>query len=341
MSKARVQNKKIQTQPKQAKLVHACSGSFPGPWLLSKEALGELDQLLVGARQEFQQRWTEERKKAESEKRYFNQDEPSCHVSLVLDSRDRIHSETFLESQAVPDASLKIPIGFELIVGWRYSNGFRIELKNEPDKLNLTVDPDGAYTSAMRFSQLETWANRHRPHPFLRIWREFSWGIRFLTFIYVLMAIFVFLGLREREWSAYEAEASRLDSEYQRELFQARETEFRKRSADLLVGGLRPEDQTAAISLLLEHESGLIKPTVSVARQTINRPVPDNWRFLRRTAMIFLPLVILCFPPGSVLGLGKGESVLRRRSVWVKVVLWGFPAAVATNILLPWLIQSW
>jgi hypothetical protein len=334
----------IQPQPSEAgpaRVVHSTSLSLPGPWLLSREAVRELDALVADIWRETNDAWRKTVSDAKREEVYFHQQAPERKVSLLLKGRHQVDGASFEALEKVPDVASMLPVGFQIDIG-TYHSCCRIGLGREQDKLDLSVTPEGADGSAARFAQLEMWATRHGPPLSLRLWREWAFLPRSLSFLYVMVSFLViFLSAQNAKYEQ-RASADRAQSAVDSALMVARGREFRRRAGALLAGGIQPGEVPAAIELLLANESGLIGPnSLTTHAEAAIVPAAPIGKWCLRSAVGLLVLLILCFPPGSVIAVGRGETSLRRRQVWVRLVTYIIPATILMNVLLPWALRWW
>jgi hypothetical protein len=154
---------------------------------------------------------------------------------------------------------------------------------------------------------LREWASRIQPPRWQQIWQNTGGLAFFIWVIVMLIALDI-------------SDSHRQDANY-----------FKQQGNDLLNNGLRTaEDQRRALEILLSLQSDRIAPVLP-------RSSSSSKRFLVFGFGSFLVMLIASFPPGIVIGVGRGKQRLELWRWWIKFVSITVPGFFITTFFFPYL----
>jgi len=312
-----------------------------GAWLLGQEELETLDQIIDS---EWQRLNAENEKEIEAEaaslaadKQMFlrgdeNEIEPSelrrraldhvrrqypfCKsnksITLLFKGGARLEISSFAEAAKHPDTVSQLPIGFTVSL---QSGQYAVEANlDRYDYLGIRVSPDGRYVSREIFTIFARWVQKARPRRLVRIWSSLSYyGIAPFTLLFgILFCVLVTVAFAIRTENPPWPE--------------------KQRATELLQEGITAANQQEAIGICLAllAEQGKPEPV-----KTWTLPI----RPLIISLAVILVFVLLCFPPRTVIGIGKGEQKLAHWKQYLKFVFVSIPGVVLASVLIPWVIE--
>lgn len=313
-------------------LVYKTSLEISGPWLLSIDQLKALDDVL-------DENWTrlqkhheqmlqqavdrevqadvaefprlyptdkEKRSHREHIERLRHSQEPETRsVAMVFGDGTRLSVATFREAILHPHVMRDVPIAFDVdlrcgAVECEVSlrSGFMSE------RLDLRVTPANSAIASTLFVALRHWAESAKAPKWQQIWRPLRPVIVMLLIAWP--TVVVLLAGLARELGA--------------------KLKYQEQAAQLLKNGLSQGDQLKAIELILSFSADRFPND-----QVTHFP---GWLWVFAGGGLII-LLILCFPPKIVLGIGKGETKLRRWRWWLRLVFYLVPAYLLTTFVWP------
>ena len=306
--------------------------SIQGPWLLSRSALEELDQILermwLDHQQQKQKAIDEKVAQMVSERR--NRDVPPseddlatfrqradsyeyrCKRSVVVhfSATKSLQAETVREALSELVASDERPNGVTvgLTVGQLEASVSVGQGTFGSDRLRMRVSPETTSAARELFGSLRQWAETHQSPAWQRVWASVG-GFLWYPWLIVLWLVVATLPDQERAAKAAAHQAADI----------------------LLRDGITPNETPAAIELLLRLATGRI-----IAPST---PALPRW-FWVLLVVGFISTVVLHIRPKAVIGMGSGEAAIRRWRTWLRIVGVTIPSAVLGSIVLPYISEA-
>lgn len=302
-----------------------------GPWLISRPALEELDHILQGAWES----WNESKEQQiaadlatyAAERRAEGRDVDDAELERVRDSfagyytRDQrtarisfadgksLRADTLRDALSALAASNEKAVAFHVAISVadqeaEVSAGGRSYRR---DTISVRVTPETATQARELFGSLRQWVKKHEPPWWQRLWATVGWAP---WFVWLLALSMVVVAVPTPEVSARRAAMVQADS--------------------LLVGGISSEDVPAAVELLLRIETRLVEGQVASV-------LPRSLIVLFWAGLLLN--IVLSIRPKIVIGIGTGEDSLKRWSRWFHIVGVTIPGIIFASVIIPYLLD--
>jgi hypothetical protein len=230
----------------------------------------------------------------------WNKEESSLVVFVQGDKK--IAVESFTDALRQPGLLDEIPIGFEASLKSREIRG---EIELGPDSLEISVSPEHSPEAREMFAALKHWANSVKPTKWQQIWLS-SFYVAWVAYFFILyfaVSIAVDTGVK----SLYKQQADQL-----------------------LENGLSQDEQVKATELLLKIATNQVPPNSQSAL--------PSW-FILLSVGGLLACTVLSIRPSSRLGIGKGETSIKRWRTWMQFVFIAVPVFVLSNFVVPLVVK--
>jgi hypothetical protein len=309
--------------------VYTTSRTEYGPFLIAKESLAKLDEILE-ENWNFIERATEEELKEAIEIEVKEQREWRAQQRLTADENeirakaeasarksyrfsgnerkvmfrfrdaklsDTTFSNAIKHPEAQKEAIQEIDVSLE-------RGKFDCSLNIDEHSLTLRVSPENTSESRELFYALSNWVDEIKPSPFVRVWRDFGPWLPWLTWGFLLV---VLLGVLSSQSKTYS---------------------YKQEARQMLSKGIQPGEERKALELLLAISSEYQGP----------QPTAGDLPFWMKVFFFggIGACLILSFPPPKIIiGIGGGERRLLKWNKWLKFVTTTIPFYVVGNIVLP------
>ncbi len=226
-------------------------------------------------------------------------------VTILLSKGREVQAESFKEASKEQFLQDEVPIGFsaKLEVG---STKVEITLgEYDRDEIRYKVDSNDSAIAKDIIYDIESWIKSVLPRLWLRIWKKvYGWHFN-LIFLWVLCA------------------AVTLPVVYKQ--FQS---EIKKDVEAIIVEGIDSDNIEKAIEFVLIYASNYVPEQY--------RTNVESWlrKLIVFSSIFAVVILILSFPPKSNIGIGKGESRIRRWRVYLRIVSFTIPVVIILPIIL-------
>jgi hypothetical protein len=309
--------------------------AMPGPWLLDRKALAELDKVFdeqmesleplrkrafekevrkaISERKSWVDfpRLTKEERRAKYKEvrsrvaRYSRDYRKRRALRITFGSGHTLRVERFSDAFVAPEIANEMPTAFNasIAVG-QVEASVSLSTSLFGGDLRIDVSPSGAEGAYETYIALRQWAEAHTQPYRVRLWRSYS-GLQWVLFC-ILLIILVFAFLTASL---------------------ATKGDLRSEAAELLKGGkLNKGDEAKAIELLLMFAADMRRPP--------SRAEFPLWPLVV-LAFSLIAAVLLSFVPRSLIGIGAGEQSIKRWLVWIRIATVTIPAVVLGGFIVP------
>ncbi len=323
-------------------ILRKTDAEFPGPWLLEKDALIELDKIIDEASQIFERAQKKEikrliRKESDEAKnsQHYGLLSPERQKIELKRIRHRIRSSTqfsmrrreiqisvksrkkmplvakFSEAIAHPDMTKEVATLFHLVIDY---GSIKAEVRTSSlwsDKLQINVSPPDGEGCYDLYVTLHQWAERNQPNRATILWHAYS-GIHWLAIL--LMQLFIFFIFAASKTSTSD--------------------HFKLEARNMLTDGFTSDQDHKALELLLAINSGFSPKTTASQLESIA---------LYAIYGLLIFGILFSYSPKSRLAIGKGEQAIKWQRIWSNFLLKGLIGALAlgiiTDIFRTWVIK--
>jgi len=297
--------------------------SLKGPWLLGRESLEELNEIVAAADKKLRQCWQHEIESSiyqkyssgdidyeeiqnkiqdELSSAWNNKHESICEFSSKEDIRivdtsiAGLLQDILLANFSPTSLEVNITHGglssesLSLRINSTYSSDFNYQIKcSNPDSTNEIE------------YELTKWIEKHKPSLGLTFWSSdlFSFLGSFLIFPVIIAMLYLFLPQKTTYKETIKAEAH-----------------------SIAESGIEDKNVNRAIELLL-HEKFEYKPSSFVSSETAKKPL-----YIRLSLITIFISIILFIRPRTTIGLGKKKNSYTFYMYWVKFVTVILPVAI-------------
>jgi hypothetical protein len=302
--------------------VYSTQKDFDGPWLVSRDALNELDEVLEricgryqieadkhieteinnhleGYPQEIQD------KLRESTRESFSRLKLQRNVKLTLSNAKYIQGETIKGLLANPELQEEAPTGVEVDISASNLNA-RLQLgggSSEGASLNIRTSPETDNISREAFSELQLWATKNQSPSWQRLWNNVApWN--WFVWLVIVATSSIFLPSTSNNVEKY----------------------LNPIAKELLSEGISEAELPKAVELLLQYKSKHIPQGT--------RPDLPTWFGI----LVFGGLavnIIFSIRPKIVIGIGRNENKLFLWRKWTKFVGVTIPTIVFGGFVWP------
>ena len=236
----------------------------------------------------------------------FNKYQKEFSLFLDLGNKKKIQVESFAKALSNVDLLNEVPRSFEL----SFSAGeHRFSMNLDKSSLSYRVSPEHHPTSRDLFAGLEQWAKSVSAPSWQKYWLEWSFFAILLWLLLVSISVLVVASSSDPSVELY-----------------------RQQAYEILKDGVNLDNQSKAIETLLALTSRYRAPSLPPAQ------IPTWFWVLIGTSGI--ASILLNIKPKSVLGIGKGQELIGRWRLYIRIVFIIIPAFILVNILTPFL-TSW
>ena len=284
--------------------------SMRGPWLLSREVLLSLDSALdeewerISARREA----LVAEHQSEASDRYlpYELKRSSKGVTLTLKSGAEFVSDSFAQALRDPSIASEVPVGFSASLE-AADVRFKLSTSRWNDALQLTATPSDNREAQEALVLLSQWMRDHCAPLWQRIWSRLS-GLQWFAWWLLLFVALSVIG-------AQSSPGERL---------------ARARARDLIDAGINSANINEAVQLMLSLQMDYYPNAGKVM-------VPQ-WVGVTILGGLAVSIV-LSFRPRIVLGIGRGEQIIRRWRVWLRIIGVVVPTFLFSGVAGPALID--
>ena len=305
-----------------AEVIYPSEKTLYGPWLLNLQRLQELDTIVDNQFQKMSvyrdsiiQSELGEKKKEYEETSFNYQDE-----ELLARVKDSYRIQKYTKQLRVGFKSGKTVIANsfrEIAMDKNLENDmpkdftYKIEcvdieakITNDTwsdNKISFSVNTLAIEEAKETYYEFENWLKQVSPPLYVKIWRKIGKWIPFLF-------IFLILLIQDKNISTKD----RLVSE----------------AHEILKDGINESELEKSIEILLALETKYEKDD--------SQSDPKPWDFQRifRAFLILSGILIIMYPPNSIVGICKGEKKLNRWNTWIKIVTYIIPVMIILPILI-------
>lgn len=317
-----------------ATLVYPTSLSYKAPWLLDTKQLEELDDVLGKAWERMtavldaeirslSEEYAEQQSQESPGKTKFNDafekkkqrildtypfNRRTRKATLELSSGKKLMVKSFSEAREHPELSSDhaVRVNLELECG-----SSKCSIGLDDYALTVTVNPNTDEMIAI-FNSLKSWADRCRQPLWVRVWKGLA-PLQWCAFGFVLpMLAYPFASAPDP-----------IKTKRNEEIHQ------------LIDKGIKEEDTTRAIALLLALESGY-RPADAPPPPSSKIP---GWAWLVFALTLCASVALSITPPSIAIGIGRGQAQVENARRWMKFISVTVPALVGSNIFSPWLVD--
>jgi len=310
---------------------------IPGPWILDKDTLFELDSVMDDAQSLMRrdrdrmvdvalaqkisdlisrgekQEWVEERRQSWREDILQDLSSRDYKTVTVYLSRGRtISGSSFSEIDALPSAIQENALGFRASLGAKNLTASAAMGEGcSGVALSISASPNDDEIAQEVFGRLQAWAIQNRPPRWQQTWFKV---INFAGSMFIFFWIVLWI-------SIWGAAANGFPKE-----------DLKSEARQLLRSGVTSANSNRAIELLLSIESDYVPMANSGSYHTGRRAKGIFWLGLGI-------LLSLRFCPKLVIGLWEGMASVSRWRWWVRMVSITIPASIITVLLIPWIMR--
>ena len=297
-----------------ATVIYRTSDIKRGVWLLDRNAIAKLDEIIEESWREMEgvrtqcieeqirakpENWKEEEWKSHLEGRYpFSIRERNITISFK--QREKVAGTSFKEILESPSTANQEPVSFDVDLS---SADISCKVTFDDNRLSIRVSPEQHPLSSTLFVRFEQWAEIHELSKFICYWREWrSVGLLIYSLSSVIAMVF----------ARYQVpKYPNLDRDV----------------LNLLDKGITESNVPKAVELILRVLS------VPKEEEIIHY---KSWLYIFILATLPI-LFISFFPPTSKFAVGKGAQAVERQKKWLRLVLVLIPSflflGVAASIL--------
>lgn len=306
--------------------VYSTQKYYDGPWLIGRDALSELDEIveriserfkaeaekrievelnngLEDYTQEMQDELRERRREGVTRRLKLHQ-----NVKLTLSNSKYIQGELIKDLLANPELQDEAPTGIEIEVSASDLNA-RLELGRgyfARTRLNIRTSPETDNNSREAFSELQLWATKNQSPFWQQLWGRVAPNFWYIWLILIALSIMVLPSTTDNVEKFLDPIASKL-----------------------LLDGISDDELPQAVELLLQY-------------QTKQVPQGDNPELSAWFGILFygglIVNIILSIRPKLVIGIGRNENRLFLWRQWTKFVGITIPGIVFGSFVWPYLV---
>ncbi len=308
-------------------LVYTLEKRFDGPWLLSRDALLDLDRAMDGIYERFEidtaqliEEEIEQSIKGNTsdgldEKRMWWREQITPRMKLrrsaklMLSHSKYIQDETLEDLLANPELHDEAPIGIEVEVYGPKRNA-RLQLRAglfENAALRIAASPETAKSAREAFSALQHWAMANQAPTWQRVWRRIT---GFHWFVWLVLVVLL-------------SQAVPTQSEVVEE-------QLRVAAREMLMEGISDEEVASALELLVRFHA-------KEAPQELRVEMPSWFAIIVFGGLFVCAMLSIC--PNLVLGIGRSKSRLGYWRTWLKFVGVTVPSVVFLSFVWPHIVE--
>lgn len=313
-----------------AKIIYPQSKSYRGPFLLEKEDIEKLDNLLnvisnkltLSNDNQIREEIFKEHsgfdvnidKKFELKRKRYPFDQKQRNVFLHLKSKRKLHSSSFEDLLR------------ELVHNDEEPDGIEISYSNGKNSFDLSIN-SGYYDEKLKYSikcqdellykdlvfEIESWIDTVKPSPIVKIWNQ-NGGIAYIT-LFIFFLIFTILnGINDKDARDY----------YQDELNELAKEQIQRGTNDTTIYN--------SIDLLLKLASDYVPNDYISKKEVFKESLIYKMRYILISIVVLA--IVINIPPKTTIGLGKGVHTLKKRKLWIKIWLFFVPVLIILPIII-------
>lgn len=312
-----------------SRILHSTRVKINGPWLLEKDAITELDEII---QTEWDQLETEREKRLkndadehirESYGEIENEEEYQAKLEEYIESSKRyelrhskkiiirLSDERYIKLDSFKEAFKNDSLINEKPTGFRFtleSGGIDcdIDLNSSFNHLDINVR-SGTNKARELFTTLHHWAENHKPPKWQQIWSEIKGFHWFFAFI----LIFIYSSVVQ-----ITQDTSKLLLE--------------QNSVQLIEEGIDSTNIYESVEILLRYQAEHY-PEVEASTGSNSIVIV--------TIFILVASILLSFLPKSIIAIGKGNQSINRWKRWINFVGITLPASILSYFVLPELVK--
>jgi hypothetical protein len=306
-----------------AELYIPSKGEIPGPWLIEKQQLEELDQIFEFASQKIEESTNKEivdTAKAQLETRKKSLDELIKELSSYSNRPKKVVTLLSKDGKFLSDKTLKgilvdpkikdfAPKEILLEIERNRSNSFELSIKRRFDgELSYKVICYDSSASAEIKYKVEDWIDKYKPNKPTQIWNKQSFFLGLLG----ALCIMIFSNF------VVSKQVANFQTIYKTEI------------EGIIKTGVNNQNETKAIELLLKH-------ALDYKPNNIKEIVIFNKHAFEGMLFGILIAFISFVKPKTTIGIGKHKALIRVYKYYIKFVLISIPSFFILAPVFEWI----
>jgi hypothetical protein len=272
---------------------------IPGPWLLDRKQLLELDKVIQLAQEKLLIALNEEVKQNSGKENIKIIHDINTTVTLTAINRNKIVDKSIAGILKDQKANEFKPTELKIEIGQRYSDCFLVfEVSNCIDgDLEYSIKCNDDKIKDEINYEMESWLENIKPYKLVQIWS--NWKL--LVILPIIFFGYLFLSMSMTV-----------------ETIDNKDNLILKKQIDsLLVQGINKNNQYKAIEMLLKTKGTQVEG---------EHKLKLNKTYFKAFIIILIALILISISPKTTIGIGKRVSELKFYRFWIKFVIYSIPS---------------